>query len=222
MDTTYTPKDAVIDTVAIALIIFPEPATTALGLAMMARPRGKNKQTASPATPHPNYPAYAYKVDVIRGREITWQAKMTMPGQLPLPKQNKPQMGVKQRESVRLNCTASYQQAYNEAPSGLKLPRTIKGTIHPIHHTIENSPAYIRLQANRTNQSRRDTTIHHSIANSPAAQMNNPIKIDKPLEIRQHRTINTKPSVNQWETLIPPPPTRAKRNSIEKDTDRRR
>lgn len=47
MSITRTPQVAVIDKVSIILILLPEPTTAALGIAVMARPRGNSNQVAA-------------------------------------------------------------------------------------------------------------------------------------------------------------------------------
>jgi len=84
----YTPKDAVLDVVAIALILAPEPLTTPIGISLLLRKRGDGANEM--AHPVRVYPEYVYKVDTIRGREITWEVRTIQIGQLPLMELNKP------------------------------------------------------------------------------------------------------------------------------------
>ena len=87
MTVAYTPKDAVLDVVAVALILAPEPLTTPIGISLLMRKRGDGAHE----TTHPIrlYPEYVYKVDTIRGREITWEVRTIQTGQLPLKELNK-------------------------------------------------------------------------------------------------------------------------------------
>lgn len=249
MDISYTPKDAVIDSIAVILILFPEPATTALGIAMMARPRGKKKQASASVKLLHNYPDYIYRVDNIRGREITWEARVIMPGQLPLQRPNRANIKIKGREeyvfSRSTNDKLNNLKAPLKLPPGVKVHHTLIKPIHAIqnrpkfgseqimhhelrqapqpptgkrsgvvddviHHTIENSPGYIRAQAG---EKRRFTPqiINHSLKDSPAAYMNNPIKIEKPTIIVKHHALNPSPSIK--EPLISPPLPRRRRSN---------
>jgi len=179
VDIVYTPKDAVIDSVAIILILLPEPTTTALGIALMARSRGNNNQTGASRKALHNYPDYVYRLDNIRGREITWEAKIILPGQLPLQRPNKSEAKLRKREELLYSRTASTQQPGQatapKLPPGVKVrhtlikpPREVKanpkiydGEI--IHHTIRElsqvTPAGKKLTS-RIN-------MHHTIENSP-------------------------------------------------------
>lgn len=257
MDIAYTPKDAAIDTVAVILILLPEPATTALGIALLARPRGGKKKQL--ATVSRRYPNYVYRVDNIRGREITWEARVIMPGQLPLQQPNRPAIKIKQRDELIQGRTANAQQRNQSTPIKLppgvkvhhtliKPPREIRTkpniipgeTIHHelrqfpqtasaadrtsnpthIHHTIENSPGYIQAQA-RPQQQIGSNIIHHTLKDAPGAHMNNPIKIEKPIIINRHHTLNPNPSIQ--EPLIPPATSKPKKprnpGLIRRDTE---
>ena len=103
MTIQYTPKDAVLDVVAIALILAPEPITTPIGISILCRKRGGQEHEQQ----HPLhlYPDYVYRVDNIRGREITWEARTIMPGQLPLKDVNRPEIKIKDREQYILSRT---------------------------------------------------------------------------------------------------------------------
>ncbi|MDD5681166.1 MAG: hypothetical protein PHI59_08000 [Candidatus Omnitrophica bacterium] len=246
LNLSYTPKDAVIDTVAIMLILFPEPATTALGIAIMARPRGGKKKQATRNVPR-RYPSYIYRVDNIRGREITWEAKVVMPGQLSLQRSNRANVNIKRRENLIISQTAGYQQTgqttMTKLPPGVKVHHTIRRPVneaqnirktgtepvihhtlrempqqnnrkqstggYTIHHTIENSPGYIRAQSDRRPQ-QKTNIIHHTLKNAPGAQLNNPIRIEKPTIIVKHHTLNRNPAIP--EPLIPRVPSSRRRS----------
>ena len=104
MTVAYTPKDAVLDVVAIALILAPEPVTTPIGIALLMRKRGTSDSEAR--YPVRMYPEYVYKIDNIRGREITWEVRTLQPGQLPLMDLNKPSVQIKPREQFIRSRTA--------------------------------------------------------------------------------------------------------------------
>jgi len=179
VEIAYTPKDAVIDTVAIILILLPEPTTTALGIALMARPRGNNHQAGTSHKALHNYPDYVYRVDNIRGREITWEAKIILPGQLPLQTPNKSGVTLRKREELLYSRTASTQQSGQvtapKLPPGVKVhhslirpPREVKanpkiydGEI--IHHTIRELPKVTPVGKKPAS----GIKMHHTIENSP-------------------------------------------------------
>jgi hypothetical protein len=227
MTINYTPKDAILDIVAVALIIAPEPVTTPIGIALLCRKRGAAAQER-PAHLH-RYPEYVYKVDNIRGRDITWEARTILPGQLPLKELNKPEIKFKQREQYIYSRTqaakSSAEKIRENLPPGVKIhhelyrPSTVPAinkntfipgeTIHhtlreypqmapqtgktqatSIHHTIENSPAYIKAQAGGLNTKSQPTLIHHTIKDSPGVQHGNPANIVKPVRIVEHHTLN--------------------------------
>lgn len=216
LNVSYTPKDAVIDTVAIMLIIFPEPATTALGIAMMARPRGKKKNSRVSNKLLRSYPDYVYRVDNIRGREISWEARITKTGQLPLQQLNKPVLNIKQQRTFRPKSTIIQGEIIHHALREYPKPATIlkKSPVEGnIHHTIENSPGYIKSQSTKKQQRQQNTVIHHSIENSPAAHILNPVKIEKPSVILQHHTI-INPPLKQRRQLIPPAIASSKRKLV--------
>ena len=249
MTIVYTPKDAALDVIAITLILLPEPVTTPIGIAILCRKRGGEATQHEPTHPLHLYPDYVYKVDNIRGREITWQARTILPGQLPLPDLNKPDIKIKEREQYILSRTrpekSAAQMRAENLPPGIKVhheifrpprfpasnqPAFIPGeTIHHtlrqlpqgspvinrgqpqpyIHHTIENSPGYIRAQAGGTDAGSQPTIIHHTIKDSPAMQHGNPANIFKPIRIVEHHTLNQNPpmTINGRvikQPLIPP------------------
>jgi len=228
VDVSYTPTDAVIDTVAIILILLPEPATTALGIAMMARPRGKKKQAMSSKPLH-NYPDYIYRVDNIRGRDITWEVKIIKAGQLPLQQQNRPAVNIKRHEELILSrktcATKSDQLTPHTTRPRTIIHHTLRTQNEPAHifkqgppelhthHTIENSPGYIKAMADGVNRKQEPKIIHHSLENSPDARMNKPISVEKPPPvIVQHHTLNPNPPIDNLKPLIPPAPRPKKRN----------
>jgi hypothetical protein len=227
MTINYTPKDAVLDIVAVALIIAPEPVTTPIGIALLCRKRGTAAQER-PAHLH-QYPEYVYKVDNIRGRTITWETRTIQEGQLPLSSLNKPEIKFKEREQYiysRTQAAKSTSEKIREnLPPGVKIHHEIYRpsnvpvinknafipgeTIHhtlreypqgipqvnkmqpaSIHHTIENSPAYIKARADGVNTRTQPTIIHHTIKDSPGVQHGNPANIVKPVRIVEHHTIN--------------------------------
>ncbi|MDD5398762.1 MAG: hypothetical protein PHU70_06740, partial [Dehalococcoidia bacterium] len=178
MTIAYTPKDAVLDVAAIALILAPEPFTTPIGIALLVRKRGS-------AASEPKYrirtdPEYTYKVDNIRGREITWEVRTIQPGQLPLKGLNRPAVQVKPREQFIRSRTApeksAAQKRAENLPPGVKVhheifrpgpaPITAQGSFIPgetIHHTLRQMPQPVQ-QSGGLQQS---TGIHHTIENSP-------------------------------------------------------
>ena len=178
MTIAYTPKDAVIDIVAVALILAPEPVTTPIGIALLMRKRGAQ---ASESTSHVRmYPEYVYKVDTIHGREITWEVRTIQPGQLPLKGLNRAAMQVKPREQYIQSRTApeksAGQKIRENLPPGVKVhheifrpgPTLIKGPDvfipgETIHHALRQMPQSGQ-QSGRTQPS---TGIHHTIENSP-------------------------------------------------------
>jgi hypothetical protein len=236
----YTPKDAVLDVVAIALILAPEPFTTPIGITLLMRKRGASASESK----HPVrlYPEYVYKVDKIRGREITWEVRTIQPGQLPLKDLNRPAMQIKPREQYIRSRTApeksAGQKIAENLPPGVKVhheifrpgPAPFKGqapfipgeTVHHtlrqmpqsgqqngraqpstnIHHTIENSPGYLRAKAGGGNAAPQPGNIHHSIRQSPAARGGNPANIVKPVRIVEHHTIDKNPPIQYKGRLI--------------------
>jgi len=170
----YTPKDAVLDIVAVALILAPEPASTAIGIAMLARPRGTTK--TEERLLRRTYPEYVYRVDNIRGREITWEVRTIQPGQLPLKDINRPAIQIKARDQYILSRTvpekSAGQKIRENLPPGVKVhheifrpgsapvraqPAFIPG--ETIHHTLRQMPQHI--------SGPQQPTIHHTIENSP-------------------------------------------------------
>lgn len=244
MTYNYTPQDIALDIIAVALILAPEPLTTPVGIALLCRKRGG--QEPEPKKRLHSYPEYVYKVDNIRGKEISWEARTLLPGQLPMHGLNRPDIKFKPREEFiigrKMATQSSMLSASPKLPSGIKVhhtlinpPREIRPaepmfipgeTIHHtlrqlpqaapvfkrsspevnIHHTIENSPGYIKARFTNINQ-QQPKTVHHSLSNSPGAQINSPIKIEKPPPIIvEHHTINTAPPIRRRGPPIPPPP----------------
>lgn len=252
MTIDYTLQDTVLDTVAIILILLPEPATTAMGISLLARRRGKN--TSGPPEPehiYHHYPEYHYRVENIRGREITWEVRTFMPGQLPLSKPNKPAVSARPREYSIYALTpaaASSQSTTRKLPPGVKVhheiyrpsPIPLAGrnvyipgeTIHhtlrevpqgpvvnrrqpagQIHHTIENSPAYIKAQFAGIPQAKLNI-IHHTIQDSPGMQRGNPANIVKPVHIVEHHELNKTQFINVNGRMIRAPSQSARRPQI--------
>ena len=179
MTLNYTPKDAVIDVVAIALIVAPEPLTTPIGISLLLRKRGSAAQH-EPGKPLHNYPDYVYKVDTIRGREITWEVRTIQPGQLPLKELNKPEIKIKPREQYILSRTpaakSASQRLAENLPPGVKvhheifrpsqIPVSAGQAFVPgetVHHTIRQLPQ-LNTMASRAQP---NATVHHTIENSP-------------------------------------------------------
>ncbi|MBN1690626.1 MAG: hypothetical protein JW901_06360 [Dehalococcoidia bacterium] len=178
MSITYTPKDAVIDVVAVALILAPEPASTAIGIAMLARPRGTSQSETK--LPRRTYPEYVYKIDNIRGREITWEVRTIHAGQLPLMDLNRPAVQIKSREQFIRSRTApeksAAQRRAENLPPGVKVhheifrpgPSPVKAQAafipgETIHHTLRQMPQ----PGQQSSRQQPSTGIHHTIANSP-------------------------------------------------------
>ncbi len=174
MTITYTPKDAVLDAVAITLILMPEPATTAIGIAMLARPRGTSKTEQT--LPRRTYPEYVYKIDNIRGREITWEVRTIQAGQLPLKDINRPAIQVKPREQFIRSRTAP------EKSAGDKIRENLPPGVMVHHEIFRPGPAPVRAQQSfipgetihhtlrqmpQSSGPQQPGTIHHTIENSP-------------------------------------------------------
>jgi len=174
----YTPKDAVLDVMAVVLILAPEPFTTPIGIALLVRKRGDEAQE----TRHPvhMYPEYVYKVDNIRGREITWEVRTLQPGQLPLKDLNKPAVQIKPREQFIRSRTApeksAGQKIAENLPPGVKVhheifrpgPAPLKSQAsfipgETIHHTLRQMPQ----SGQQSGRAQPSTGIHHTIENSP-------------------------------------------------------
>jgi hypothetical protein len=229
MNIAYTPQDAVIDTVAIILILLPEPTTTALGIAMMARPRGNNNQARASRRALRNYPDYVYRVDNIRGREIIWEAKIIMPGQLSLQKPNKADVKLNKREQLLYSRTESAQQLGQatapKLPPGVKVhhtlikpPREVKAgsityTGEIIHHTMRDlsqvTPAGIKQTSG--------IIMHHSIENSPGYLIaQNADKKGKSSNTVIHHTLKNAPAahINNQIKIIKPPPVIKQHHTI--------
>jgi hypothetical protein len=177
----YTPKDAVLDVVAIALILAPEPVTTPIGISLLMRKRGAQANT--PAHPIHLYPEYVYKVDTIRGRQITWEVRTIQAGQLPLKELNKPNIEFKHREEFIRSRTAPEKSAAQKIsanlPPGVKVhheifrppraPAREQSAFIPgetIHHTVRQAP----LSNTQKNKGQASGNIHHTIENSPGYQ----------------------------------------------------
>ena len=237
MSVDYTPKDAVLDVVAVALILAPEPASTAIGVTMLCRKRGSN--TNQPSKPLFNYPEYVYKVEEIRGRTITYEVKTMHAGQLPHPELNRPDIKIKPREEFILGRKWAEKSIDHlstpRLPADVKVHHTI---IKParitkqeapvfipgetLHHTIENSPGYIRAQSRGASTQPKPQIIHHTLKDAPAAQIGNLLRIEKPQGVVEHHTLNTNPSLQGKGPIIPPPPTRKNTSSRNNEPDIRR
>ena len=178
MTVAYTPKDAIIDIVAVALILAPEPFTTPIGISLLIRKRGTSE--AEPKYHVRTYPEYIYKIDNIRGREITWEVRTLQPGQLPLKELNRPAVQIKPREQFIRSRTApeksAGQKIRENLPPGVKVhheifrpgPSLINGpsTFIPgetIHHTVRQMPQ----SAQQSGRAEPSAGIHHTIENSP-------------------------------------------------------
>jgi hypothetical protein len=251
----YTPKDAVIDVVAIALILAPEPFTTPIGISLLMRKRGPEAQ--GPRHPVRMYPEYVYKVDNIRGREITWEVRTIQPGQLPLKDLNKPSVQIKPREQFIRSRTApeksAGQKIAENLPPGVRVHHEIfrpgtapaRGqasfipgeTIHHtlrqmpqsgqqngraqqstnVHHTIENSPGYLKAKAGGGNAAPQSGIVHHNLRESAAARGGNPANVVKPVRIVEHHTVDTAPPIQYKGRLIrqvPSTPSRENKGGI--------
>lgn len=178
MTINYTPKDAVLDVVAVALILAPEPLTTPIGISLLMRKRGG--ETHDPTHPVRMYPEYVYKVDTIRGREITWEVRTIQTGQLPLKELNKPNIEIKHREEFIRSRTApeksAAQKISENLPPGVKVyheifrppraPAREQSAFIPgetIHHMLRQVPQSNTLN----NKGQPPGNIHHTIENSP-------------------------------------------------------
>ncbi|MBN1691360.1 MAG: hypothetical protein JW901_10080 [Dehalococcoidia bacterium] len=256
MSIVYTPKDIALDVVGVTLLFLPEPVTTPIAIAILCRKRGGvTGEKPEPARPAYVPPEYVYKIDNIRGRQITWQARTILPGQLPLSGLNKPAVKIKERhQSIYSHMQTAAGAADNtrrNLPPGVKVhhelykpPKfpaanqpafipgeTIHHTVKPlpqsqpvnkqpyIHHTIENSPAYIKAQAGGINKNAGPGIIHHTIKDSPAMQSGNPGNIVKPVRIVKHHTLNATPPMRINGRLVRPPliPPAGKDNNARKN-----
>jgi hypothetical protein len=174
----YTPKDAVLDVVAIALILAPEPVTTPIGIALLMRKRGS--ADSDPQHHFRTYPEYVYRVDTIHGREITWEVRTVQPGQLPLKDLNRPAIQIKPREQFIRSRTApeksAGQKIRENLPPGVKVHHEIfrpapallraQSDFIPgetIHHTLRQMPQ----SAQQNGGQQQSPSIHHTIENSP-------------------------------------------------------
>lgn len=178
MTTAYTPKDAVLDIVAVALILAPEPFTTPIGISLLIRKRGTSEP--EPRYHVRTYPEYVYKVDNIRGREITWEVRTVQSGQLPLKDLNRPAVQIKPREQYIRSRTApeksAGQKIAENLPPGVKVhheifrpgPAPLKSQAsfipgETIHHTLRQMPQ----SGQQSGRAQPSTSIHHTIENSP-------------------------------------------------------
>ena len=240
MTFVYTPKDAVLDVVAIALILAPEPFTTPIGISLLMRKRGGAAH--EPTHPVRVYPEYVYKVDTIRGREITWEVRTIQAGQLPLRELNKPNIQIKHREEFIRSRTSpeksAAQKIHEKLPPGVKVhhevfrppqaparqqPEFIPG--ETIHHTLRQAPPASSLN----NKGASQGNIHHTIENSPGyyrAAAGGPSRAEAPGIV--HHTIKQAPSsgnpanivkpvrIVQHHTVDPTPPIQFKGRIIRK------
>jgi hypothetical protein len=177
MTIAYTPKDVALDVLAIALILAPEPVTTPIGIALLCRKRGGAQH--EPGHPIHEFPEYSYRVETIRGRQITWEVRTVQPGQLPLHKQNRMDVNIKDREQLILSRTAPEksraQRIAESLPPGVKVhheifrpprapvssgPAFVPG--ETIHHTLREYPSIPSI-----NRGTPEVHIHHTIENSP-------------------------------------------------------
>jgi len=184
----------------------PEPVTTPIGIALLMRKRG----AAASETKYPlrMYPEYVYKVDTIRGREITWEVRTVQPGQLPLMNLNRPAVQIKPREQFIQSRTApeksaAQKRAENLLP-GVKVhheifrpgPAPIKAQAsfipgETIHHTLRQMPQ----SGQQSGRQQPSTGTHHTIENSPGyrrAQAGGGYPAQQPGII--HHTIRESPS----------------------------
>ncbi|MBN1375489.1 MAG: hypothetical protein JXA01_04980 [Dehalococcoidia bacterium] len=241
MTYVYTPKDIALDIVGVTLLLLPEPVTTPIAIAILCRKRSSAAAGEKPERVAYIPPEYVYKIDNIRGRQITWQARTILPGQLPLPQLNKPAVKIKERQQSIYSHMQPEASAADKIkrnlPPGVKVhhelykpvkfpssnqPAFIPGeTVHHmvrplpqsqpvpkqnyIHHTIENSPAYIKAQAGGINKNAGPGIIHHTIKDSPAMQSGNPGNIVKPVRIVEHHTLNATPPMRINGRLVRPP-----------------
>ena len=178
MTVAYTPKDAVLDVVAIALILAPEPLTTPIGISLLMRKRGDG--AGEKAHPIHVYPEYVYKVDTIRGREITWEVRTIQTGQLPLKELNKPNIEFKHREEFIRSRTApeksAAQKISENLPPGVKVHHAIfipprapareQSAFIP-GETIQHTLRRMAQPSPLNNKGQATGNIHHTIESSP-------------------------------------------------------
>lgn len=241
MTFVYTPKDAVLDVVAIALILAPEPFTTPIGISLLMRKRGGGAH--EPTHPVHLYPEYVYKVDTIRGREITWEVRTVQAGQLPLRELNRPNIEIKHREEFIRSRTApeksAAQRIAENLPPGVRVhheifrpprapAREVSAFIpgETVHHELRQVP-----HLNNPNKAGQATgNIHHTIENSPGyyrAAAGGQVKAAPPGIV--HHTIKEPPRsdnpanivkpvrIVQHHTVDPVPPIQFKGRLIRKD-----
>ncbi|MCX5996192.1 MAG: hypothetical protein NTV42_00960 [Chloroflexi bacterium] len=241
MTVAYTPKDAVLDVVAIALILAPEPLTTPIGISLLLRKRGDGANEM--AHPIRVYPEYVYKVDTIRGREITWEVRTIQTGQLPLGELNRPNIEFKPREEFIRSRTApeksAAQKIRENLPPGVRVhheifrppraPASQQSAVIPgetIYHTLRQAPQLNTLN----NKAPAPGNIHHTIENSPGyyrATAAGPARSAPPDII--HHTLKEAPRsdnpanivkpvrIVQHHTVDPTPPIQFKGRIIRKD-----
>jgi len=176
--TNYTPQDIALDVIAIALILAPEPFTTPIGISLLCRKRGGKQQESS--KPLHNYPEYVYRVDTIHGREITWEARTIMPGQLQLQELNRPTIKIKPREEFIIGRKTTGQSPGQSASQ--KLPPGIK-----VHHTLINPPREIRPSEPAFIPGE---TVHHALRQLPQVA---PVFKKSSHEVKIHHTIENSP-----------------------------
>jgi hypothetical protein len=241
----YSPKDLALDVLAVALILAPEPLTTPIGISLLCRKRGSVQQH-TPTHPIKEFPDYYYRIDTIRGREISWEVRTIYPGQLPHRTPNRAPLKIKPREEYILSnkiATRTGQASHTEKlPPGVKVHHTIvrpprdngtagpvfipgetihhtvrqypqagpainkKLTVSTVHHTIENSPGYVRHISGGVPTSQSLQIVHHTIKDAPAVRGGNPAGIVKPVKIKQHHEIDPHPKIEH--PIIPPPSRR--------------
>jgi hypothetical protein len=211
MTFVYTPKDAALDLIGITLVLLPEPVTTPIGLAILCRKRGGGADEHEPTHPLHLYPDYVYKVENIRGREITWQARAILPGQLPLADLNKPEIKIKDREQYILSRTkpekSAAQRITENLPEGVKVHHEL---FRPPRYPVSNQQAFIPGEtvhhtlrpfpqgAPVINRAQPAANVHHTIENSPGyiiAQSGGANTASGPTII--HHTIQNSPGMQQ-------------------------
>jgi hypothetical protein len=86
-----------------------------------------------------------------------------------------------------------------------------------IHHTIENSPGYLKAKADGGNAAPQPGVVHHNIRQSPSSRGGNPANIVRPVRIVEHHTVDTAPPIQYKGRLIrqvPPTPPAENKGGI--------
>ncbi|MDD5312502.1 MAG: hypothetical protein PHO26_05640 [Dehalococcoidia bacterium] len=152
-----------------------------------------------------NYPEYVYKVENIRGRTITYEARTIRPGQLPLPELNRPAIKIKPRDEYifsRKLAEKSVEQTTHKLPPDVKVHHTIIKPPHvpsdtaprfipgeTIHHELRPLPQTVPV----FKKAEPDIKVHHTIENSPGYIRSQSRKIQPAQSGIIHHTLQSAP-----------------------------